>query len=698
MEQMMQKTKQRMFTFFTICFFCCAVLCEAGEHQAVQELQDMTVTAQKHRENIQQVPVSMDAFSDMALYDANIQNTFDLTRFSANVFMKQNYTEHIPVIRGISSFRASTYSPVGFFVNDVSYPLHYFQNTALFDLERVEILKGPQGTLYGRNAESGVINVITKQPDDQFRSKIFGAYGSYDTFRYGAQMSGPIVDETLFLGAAIQQRRSDGFMENQINGDDRAADSDQTNGRVTLRWTPAERWDLSFVADAVTAEKHIGGYRFLNGPKATEPYKVSKDSDEPYQEDGNSQVLRVAYSGERFDVLSVSSALYQTNDKQADADVWSNPADQRINNLKVKEQQYSQELRLSGNRADRLKWLLGGYAFSEESFFNFSYTMVTQGKLAKNPATDVDSTGYAVFGQATYSPWEKLHLTAGLRFDHHQQEGEITDSVKKVTFQETLDNDEVLPKLALSYDFTPDVMGYATVSKGYLAGGFNWIMNPTQTTLHYEPEYTWNYETGIKTSWWQDRLVANLAIFYIDITDKQVTEYSSTTATNTITNAASAHSYGFEFELKAAPLQGLNLFAGIGYTEAQFDDFMATERNAANTAFVENNYSDRDLPYAPRYTGNAGVQYRMANGFFGRADVFATGRFYGDAANTSQQDAYTTVNLRFGYEGKRLDCCVWAENLFDEQYLTYVVPMDKTTNLGLDGAPRTFGAMVTVRF
>jgi iron complex outermembrane receptor protein len=248
----------------------------------------------------------------------------------------------------------------------------------------------------------------------------------------------------------------------------------------------------------------------------------------------------------------------------------------------------------------------------------------------------------------------------------------------------------------MACDISRDIMLYASASKGYLVGGYNWCMTPTQENFHYDPEYTWNYETGIKTNWLNNKLMANLSVFYIDIEDKQITEMGYT-LTKSITNAAKAHSQGVELQLKARPLQGLDVFAGFGYAEATFDDFSSMEWNEDNTALIEKDYEDNDLPYAPHYTYNAGIQYRTSNGFFGRADLFGTDRFYGDSANASKQDAYQTVNLRIGYEGRHFDCYLWAENIFDEDYLTYVAPYGGNT-IGLDGAPMTFGLTLTYRF
>ncbi|QTA92561.1 TonB-dependent receptor [Desulfonema magnum] len=679
--------------------FCRSAYSGSDDKQKdIHQLETITVTAQKKEENPQKVPVSVDVFSDIRIEDAKIEDVLDLTRFSPNVHMKQNYTEHVIVIRGIPSFRASTHSPAGLYVDDVSYPLHYMQNTMLFDIERAEVLKGPQGTLYGRNTESGVINIITRQPDNQFRSKVFGEYGSDDTFRSGANISGPLVSDTLFVGAAFQYKISDGYAENLSDGNDQVADSEQVNARTALRWTPGDAWDISLTADVMNADNHIGGYRLISGPHASNPFEVRKDEDEYYKEDGNSQGLRIKYEGSMFHLLSVSGALYQTLDKLADTDLWDDPGDRKVNTFKIRERQYSQEFRMSSAQKGAFEWLAGVYGFMEETEFNYKYDIVSKGITGKHPIANMDTDGYAFFGQGTYTLFEDLHLTAGLRFDHQDLEGDLRDDIKGRHCSQDLTYDEYLPKFSIAYDLSKDFMVYTSASKGYLVGGYNWLMNPTSETFDYDSEYTWNYELGIKTTCLKGKLIANLSVFYTDIEDKQVTEFDADTSSNTVTNAANAHSQGVEFQVRTMPVQGLEIVAGFGYTQAKFDEFKATEWNDTHTALIENDYEDKYLPYAPEYTYNLGIQYRSANGLLCRADLLGTDRYYGDIGNLSEQDAYQTVNLRLGYEKESFDFYLWAENLFDEEYLTYVAPFDKNSHVGFDGPPRTLGATLTYRF
>ena len=676
-----------------------AILCIyfSTANAKVQHLDEITVTAQKNEEKPQDIPISLDYFSDVQLEDAKIENLFDLMAFSTNAHMLERSCEHIVVIRGISPFRGCTYAPAGLYVDDVSYPLHYMQNFEFFDLQRAEILKGPQGTLYGRNVESGVINLHTRQPGRQFSGKVSAEYGSYNTSRALGEVSLPLVEDKLFLGVTGLYKTSDGYVKNISNGNKEAADEKHAAGRATLRWTPTPRWDVSFTADVMNSDDHGAESRFLYGPKATDPHEVRRDTEAYLKQDWNSQTMRLKYDGDGFNVVSVTNTLYQTLDKVNDCDLWDDPANQSINPTTIKERQYTQEVRVSSDADRSLQWLLGFYGFIERSKFDYQYNLLSSGMTYMHPVTDVDSSGYAVFGQATYTMLDRLHLTLGLRYDHQSLDGDLRDEVKNVGYSKELSFDELLPKTALSLDITENIMAYASAAKGYLVGGYNWGLTGTSEIFCFDPEYTWNYEAGLKSKWWGNKLAVNLSAFYINIDDKQVSELHPTIAATTITNAAEATSKGFELQVRANPLVGLEVFGGFGYTEAKFDKFEATVWDDSGTSLTEKDYSGNHLQYAPEYTYNFGVQYRAESGFFARADFIGTGPFYGDAANEAKQEAYMIVNFQAGWETEFFDFRLWVMNAFDENYLTFLSPFQQSI-VGIDGPARTVGADITVRF
>lgn len=694
----MPKHLWTVLTLIILFTWCSNTEAKQPEDEQEHQLESITVTAQKREEDPDKVPISMDVFSEVDVEDSMISNSLELTRLSPNLFMKDNALENVIIIRGISSFSHSLNTPASYYVNGVGYALQYMHENELFDIERIEVLKGPQGTLYGRNSESGVINIITRQPDNDFRAKILGEYGSYNSYRGNASISGPIIENKLYVGAALQYKASDGFMENIYYNDDKAAESKHFNGRATLRWTPSQPWDISLIADVLNSDDKIGVFRFAKGPFATDPYKINHDiTSNDYSEDGNSQIMNINYTGDFFKITSVTGAAYRTYTKLTDSDMWINPSNQSTNMFRYDDNQYTQELRIASVKEGPLQWLGGLFGVYEETDLDHKSMAGASNMVRSRHTCDIKTTGWAAFGQAVYTFMDRLHFTAGLRLDNQYLEGEYHNPVNNASIQEDLDYTEVLPKFSVSFDAAENIMTYASVAKGYLAGGFNWSANSEKNKFNFDPEYCWNYEVGLKSNWLNNRLKANLSVFYIAMDDKQVRVLDPMTLLSTTTNAGKAYSYGLEVQLKATPLAGLQLFANFGYTQAKFDEFISTGYNTTRTGVAYDDLSGNYLPFAPEYTFNAGAQYRSASGFMGRVDIFGTGKFYGDPANSCEQDPYQLVNLRLGYEAKDWEIYLWAKNLFDQEYLTWF-SQSGANMYAVDGAPRTFGVTAAYRF
>lgn len=316
--------------------------------------------------------------------------------------------------------------------------------------------------------------------------------------------------------------------------------------------------------------------------------------------------------------------------------------------------------------------------------------------------TDIEDKGYALFGQGTYTLFDRLHLTAGLRYDYIESKGHLVfgSSAGVATYGEEFDNSEVLPKIAVSYDFSDNIMGYTSFAKGYLPGSFNGKWATGTNNLTYDAEYSENYEIGLKCEWFDKRLVGNVSVFYIGMDDKQVAEWdfsSGGVGVNTIKNAANAYSKGFELDLRVKPMEGLDFIAGIGVTEAEIDDWIATEYDGSTGQSYQYDYSGKNLPNVPSYTFNLGVQYRNKSGLFCRGDLLGTGAVYSDSKNSAKEGEYILVNLRLGYESEKFDIILWCKNIFDEEYLKERFA-GSGYHQGLDGDPRMIGTSFTYRF
>jgi len=674
-----------------------------------EQLEDLIVTAQKVEEDAMKIPVSVSVFSAKRLEDAGIGNVLEMTRLAPNVYMKKSTSENMITIRGITPFDSSVYSPTAFYVDDVLLPLHYMHNIDFFDLERVEVLKGPQGALYGGNSESGVINVITRQPGNAFAGKVAldtGAYPSIDgdpmMGRARVSLSGPVQKDRFYFGVAGMWEKNQGVTTNLATGEDNASKVDRYNGRVNLRYTPSDVLEVSLIADAMKNKDHIGVYRFETGAWATEPHTIRHEETDWSDEDGNGQALRIKYKTRSLEFISVTGRRGYVNNNQQDYDCTSDPA----NNWGETVSDYddmilTQEFRISSIKEAPFTWLAGIYAFKED-------TRITQTNAVsmKDNLTDIDNKGYAFFGNGTYTFFNRFHISAGLRYDARFQEGlsrqtyydHGTGGMGSRNLSKDQDFHEFLPRFSLGIDLTDDFYFYTLVSKGFLAGGYNYSLAVDTSTLTYDPEYVWNYEAGIKASFFQKRLTACLSAFYLKISDKQVYKQTSGASPGTkVDNAANAHTRGIELEIAARPYSGLELNAGLGLIQGEYDDWIATEWNDTYTGYEKNDYSGKDLPNVPEYTFSLGAQYRFLNGFFVRADVNGVGAFYGDHANTVKEDAYALVNLKLGYETETFDIYVWGKNVFDREYHTVKYEWDGM-ELVQDGEPFCAGLSVVWRF
>jgi len=666
-----------------------------NQSKTSETLETVTVTAQKREENLKDVPISMDVFSGIQIEDAGIEDLAELIHYCPNLFSKPSMDNRTIIIRGVSSINTALSPPASIFVDDISYPLNRMQNPDLIDIERIEVLRGPQGTLYGKNTMSGAIKIITKQPDNVFRAKIFGEYGYYDTpddnvplYRAGGSISAPLKTDTLFMNVAFQTEDSDGYMKNIYNGNAQAAETDHKYGKVHLRWTPTEQWDISFIANLAENNDGYGKSRYESGQGATDRYEINWNGGNYWKEENNNQVIRAKYRGTAFDVLSISSRSDYCARITNDADF--GPFNFQNQNFLFDITSLSQEIRLSSSDGwGKISWVGGVFVSRDDTTAN-SETL----SFNYDRNTEIESESIAVFGQGTYSPYDRLHLTLGLRYEHLESNGEQANAFGATPWYcASNSDDEFLPKASVSFDVTKDVMTYATVARGFLSGGYNFHYADNADDLAFDPEHLTSYEAGIKAMILDEKLVLNLAVFHLDIQDKQVKVWpvGELPTARDLTNAAEASSNGIEVEIQARPITGLAMFAGFGYTDSRFDNWIAEQ--STGTVY---NYNDKYLPNVPRYTYNAGIQYRSPGGLFMRTDIFGTGRYYTDSENTQEVGGYETVNMKIGYEWEHCDIALWAKNIFDKAYV-----IDRGNYFGSmvsDGDPRRLGITLTYRF
>ena len=668
--------------------------------------EEVVVTAQKRPEPAQDVPISLTVIPRQTLEDAQIDsfqkianNTPNFSFFPTNAG-GSDFSYYS--IRGLNNFNfLVSQDSVGFYIDDVPFDFGAFLDLGLLDLERVEVLRGPQSTLYGRSSPAGVVNIISRPPTNTPELRLATGYGNYN-FREGQlSYSNALIPDQLSFRLAGAYRARDGVFENATLNRS-VGEREQVLGRAQLLWTPSKEWSVSF--NTYVNDSNNGDPVFTR-QDADNPFKTFKAVDGFVRLNSNTQALKIGYNGTGFRATSITARRFSKQDVLA-GDSFAPPLDFARSNIDFNSTVWTQEIRLqSPEKADRFKWLLGGYY--ESRAFNvgndaFDYTVLGASffglpAAGQNRVTaDLFRATYAVFGQVDYKPVDPLTLFAGLRFEASNfdlDRQRTFDTVNSSTVlspkvQRADSSSEYIPRFGLQYRFSPNVMAYGTIAKGYRPGGFNYRAD-TEDIRRYQEEKTWTYEAGVKSSWFGDRLTANLSFFHNDVNGYQVLLVDNFGFFRNIASA-DVKATGLEFELKAQPVKGLEFVAGVGYVNSRFTSY--------KNPLTGIDLSDNRVPFAPDVTYNIAVQYRAPNGIFARLELRGYGKTYFDDANQVKQDPFALVNLRLGYEWRNYGIYVFANNLLDTRYITSGFQFPPPNVTAGFGEPVTYGFQLRANF
>lgn len=620
-----------------------ASLAEAEESAADATMETMTVTARKQEENIQDVPIAMSVYDEVMIQDRMMESLYDARKYTPglDIISYGASMRAAPSMRGLYSDYATKASTVGLFVDGVPVIDGNGFDETLLNIERIEVLKGPQGTLYGKNTEVGAVNIISKKPGNAFEARASLELGE-DNKRYlTALASGPVVKDRFYVGVSAKHYEKDGFVENTFlnkTEDDR----EHNYGKLNLRWTPTEKLEASFMASFIKYDD--GGQ---SGGLVGQPDReVRSDLDTYNQSETFLSSLDISYTfNDRLSLDSITAYRNFHKDLGNDWDYSESQSykfhafnDSKFRNL-------SEELRLN-YESDKVKSITGiflDFGNDDEGFLS----EFSAGSSAKSTETDVDSQ--AIFSHLTYMVNNKFSLVGGLRYDRENKDYEETNQSLNY------DEDEITPKLGLVYNVHENMMTYVTVAKGYRSGGFNTFGD--EDTKTYGMETLYSYEMGIKGTSLNGRLNYDAAIYYMDINDMQVDVYIDPSRMIK-DNAAEATSKGFETSIDYRLVGGLSLFAGFAYNDISFDDYFDGKTN----------YSGNRTTYSPEYNFNVGAMYRSASGLYASADLSGYGKSYLDVKNEYKRDPYEIFNVKAGYEAKHYDLYLYARNLFDAEY------------------------------
>lgn len=666
-------------------------------------LEPVVVTAEKRSENVQEIPSSISVITDIQITDSGITDIEELSALTPNLFISNWGTRgnSFIFIRGIGAINNDP--AVGYYVDDVNYMDSRIFDSKLYEIERIEVLRGPQGTLYGRNSLGGIINIHTKKPGNEVEAGTTQRFGNYNLYETDLYLRTPILEDKLFLGLAGNYQYREGYSYNNFLDED--GDSLRgLNGRAHLRWMPSQKLDALFILEGDRIND--GAYPVTNLSEVKhDPHRFSHDVSGSDKRDSFGTSLRVKYDADALTFTSITGYRHFDDRAHNDQDFTPMPLATAKENLH--DSQVSQEFRFASPKNNgNWKWIGGLYGFYHERDDNlvldYAPGVVMPGiGITTDTDSVVDTSGGAAFGQATYTLFDSLELSAGLRYDYERAALDYknkTNGFEDSNFSDSLNNSSLLPKFQVAYHWTDNIMTYASVSRGYRSGGFNTsFLNADDRS--FDPEYSWNYEIGTKTSWFKNRLNLNLTGFYIVLDDQQVT-ITLPNANSVVRNAGESHNIGFEVEGTALLFEGLTAEANFGYTYAEFKKYQDGM----------NDYKGNRAPFAPLYTYFGALQYRrpLIDDFkylwntgsldlFVRAEVQGTGPLYWDVANNIEQDPYELFNFRIGFETEHFDLIAWCRNAFDKKYAK--VAFDSGMGpLGQAGDPQTFGLTLRARF
>lgn len=679
-------------------------------------LDEVVVTAQKREETAQQVPFSISTLSGKQVQDYRVWNLKDITAIVPNLYSASpGDNRNVTGLRGIAT---TSYDPaIATYIDGVNQFGLDTYIPQLFDVERIEVLRGPQGTLYGRNAMGGVINVITKQPTNQFNGFAEANVGNYGQQRYSLGIRTPLVKDKLYFGAAGLYNRLGGFYDNVFNNT-KLDKQHSFLGNYYLKYLASESFGLTLNVKHY-ANRNNGPFALSSSPDdaLAFPFQLSQNATTTMVDNIFNASLTANYTGRGFNFTS--SSAYQKNYRYyttpIDGDFSPLDAVSIINNYGNKFNKVevaTQEFRFSSPAsASNWRWTTGLYGFYRYSPTKSGTHFGADAAAVGSPLTDFTSInsnierayGAAVYGQVVYLINPQWDITAGARYDYEHKKNRVMgefqpDGADPIITQNdtsaTANFNAFTPKFSIGYHPTESNNLYATYSRGFRAGGISQLgSDPSSPPLfNYKPEYSNNYEVGSKNLLFNNRVRFNVSLFYISINNAQVPTLILPDAITLTRNAGKLRSKGAEAELAATVLKGLDISYNFGYTHARYTDLQVPSNGA-----VVNLNGNRQV-YTPEVTSMLALQYGYSLGsstkLIARGEWRYLGDQYFDLANQVKQEGYSTFNARLGVSTKKFDVFVWGSNLGDKNYIDYAYDFG-AAHLG---NPRTYGITLRTNF
>ena len=725
--------KRASFGAFT-CSLLAVTLMNANVAQAQSAmLEEIVVTATKRSENLQDVPIAITAFSANMIERTGGSSLADMEHAapSLNFGRGSRRTRGEINIRGVGGFsrnpgadaRASVYVD-GVFVG----------RSAVFDqdlqgVQSVEVLRGPQGTLFGKNTISGVVNINTAKPTEELSGGVGLEVGNYSLTKVQARVNGALADN-VFGSFAVTKMDQDGFVDNVFLNTD-IDGIDRISGRAKLLIEASDALELNLAFDYLDEEDRGGngegiredsglGARFggRSFSTASAPRQVDHDAQERESRTFWGTSITADYSfGNDYTLTSITA--YRDTE-------WYNLNEEDYTNRFVGisefdefNDQFTQELRINSPKDGRFEYIAGLYYIDQDISTGRSATLtgslVGQAEnIFSQTIVSVQSSGWAAYFNANFDITEQLELTVGVRYTDEEKDinfvitnptgfAEVLDMTGQPPFVDTYSADAITPKIGLNWRMLDNLMFYASYSEGFKSGGHNVDFIQTVEELPYAEETAESIELGLKSTFWNGRARLNLAVFDTTFKDFQVQQFQRLTATISrisISNAAEAASQGVEVEFSLAPIEGLTLTANGAFVEAEFDSFLNCSEGVDCTG--------NKLQYAPEVKYFLAAEYEFGVGdrvdnMYVRWEYSYTDNYFTHPENTPivrAVNSYDVQNARIGYSSAddKWKLSAWVKNIIDEDDLRAAELTFFGVQRGTYTPPRTYGATAQYNF
>lgn len=684
-------------------------------------LEEIVVTAQKRAESLQDVPISISAVTGETLASLGINRSDDLSIVTPNLQQGRQLASATPFLRGVGTKNSSPgdESSVSTYVDGVYYASMISSVASFNNIERVEVLRGPQGTLFGRNATGGLIHIITKDPQQDFQGQASLGYGNYETAEAKLYLTGGLSETVAADLSLYYHDQAEGYGVNQFSGKELQGNRDLSIRSKIL-------FDLSDKSTLLLTLSHAEREDVDGTGRQPAPGTVAIDGTSTYTGDwhdvisnvepgieADQQVISAIYT-RQFDGLEfISTSAYLRDDSitHFDQDASATPLMNIV--LDFENRQFTQEFQLASTNDDALSWVAGAYFIRAESEMNPTRFIQTSTDVINETTT----TSYALYAQGDYSFTEQTIFTAGLRWTNDKREldgfsrGFTNGSWGPFTFQagqvfippfsvdETFK--ELTWRLALTHHFSDNMMGYVSYNRGFKSGVFNTFI-PFGPSSAIEPEILDAYEIGFKGDFFNDRLRINGSVFFYDFTDMQLQLVQS--GRTVLLNAAESEIFGSELESIFVVNDDLDVKLALSLLDSEYTKFddgpILTPAPSGGNVLSSGDLSGNELIRAPDLTYSLAINYHKDTsiGMLNTTLIYYyNDGFFWEPDNRFQQDDYDVLSTEISLENGGITYSFYGRNLLDSEYAYYSVSQNFGDLIGA-APPRTYGFAVTYAF